>query len=71
MVRLYIYQSFDFRQEKMSTPVRSFVRSYNRYNILNAIRTAGMISRIDISRDLGLSKASLTGITAPCVNVSA
>ena len=46
---------------------RSFVRTYNRYNILNAIRTAGMISRIDIAKELGLSKASLTGITAELI----
>ena len=51
----------------MKTPERSFIRTYNRYNILNAIRTAGMISRIDISRGLGLSKASLTGITAELI----
>ncbi len=51
----------------MKTPERSFIRAYNRYTILNAIRTAGMISRVDIARELGLSKASLTGITAELI----
>jgi len=51
----------------MKTTERSFIRTYNRYNILNTIRTAGMISRVDISRKLGLSKASLTGITAELI----
>lgn len=45
-------------------PVRSFVRAYNRYSILNTIRSSGMISRIDISKTTGLSRASVTGITA-------
>ena len=51
----------------MKTPERSFIRTYNRYNILNTIRTAGMISRVDIAKALGLSKASLTGITAELI----
>lgn len=51
----------------MKNSDRSFIRTYNRYNILNAIRTAGMISRIDIAKALGLSKASLTGITAELI----
>ncbi len=51
----------------MTIVERSFIRTYNRYNILNAIRTAGMISRVDISKELGLSKASLTGITAELI----
>jgi transcriptional regulator of PTS gene len=50
-----------------SQPTRSFVRTFNRYSILNSIRSAGMISRIDIARNLGLSKASLTGITAELI----
>jgi|WetSurMetagenome_2_1015567.scaffolds.fasta_scaffold65185_2 transcriptional regulator of PTS gene len=52
---------------RLSPPARSFVRTFNRYNILSAIRTAGMISRIDIAKNLGLSKASLTGITADLI----
>lgn len=51
----------------MKNSDRSFIRTYNRYSILNAIRTAGMISRIDISRALNLSKASLSGITAELI----
>jgi transcriptional regulator of PTS gene len=51
----------------ISPPARSFVRTFNRYNILSAIRKAGMISRIDIAKNLGLSKASLTGITAELI----
>jgi predicted NBD/HSP70 family sugar kinase len=52
----------------MSKPGRTFERSFNRYNILNTIRTAGMISRIDIAKTLGLAKASLTGIAADLIN---
>jgi predicted NBD/HSP70 family sugar kinase len=52
----------------MSKPGRTFERSFNRYNILSSIRTSGMISRIDIAKNLGLSKASLTGITADLIN---
>jgi len=52
----------------MSKPGRTFERSFNRYNILNIIRTAGMISRIDIAKNLGLSKASLTGIAADLIS---
>jgi transcriptional regulator of PTS gene len=52
----------------MSKPGRTFERSFNRYNILTSIRTAGMISRIDIAKNLGLAKASLTGITADLIN---
>lgn len=51
----------------MSKPGRTFERSFNRYNILNSIRTAGAISRIEIARSLGLAKASLTGITADLI----
>jgi transcriptional regulator of PTS gene len=51
----------------MSKPGRTFERSFNRYNILNSIRTAGMISRIDIAKNLGLAKASLTGIAADLI----
>ena len=48
----------------MSLPLRSFIRAYNRYNILNTIRTSGRISRIDISKTTGLSQATITGITS-------
>ena len=52
----------------MSNTVRSFVRTYNRYNILNTIRTSGMISRIDISRATGLSQAAITGIASELIH---
>jgi predicted NBD/HSP70 family sugar kinase len=51
----------------MSLPLRSFVRAYNRYNILNTIRTSGRISRIDISKTTGLSQATVTGITSALI----
>lgn len=47
----------------MALPIRGFVREYNRYMILSTIRRHGLISRIDISRETGLSQASITGIT--------
>jgi predicted NBD/HSP70 family sugar kinase len=52
----------------MATSERYFIRTYNRYNILNSIRKAGMISRVDLSKELGLSKPSLTYITAELIN---
>jgi DNA-binding MarR family transcriptional regulator len=52
---------------KVSPPARSFVRRFNRYNILSAIRTISMISRIDIAKHLDLSKDSLTGNTADLI----
>jgi transcriptional regulator of PTS gene len=51
----------------MSISERSFIRTYNRYRILNSIRKAGMISRVDLSKELGLSQASLTYITAELI----
>ena len=46
----------------------SFVRAYNRYNILTTIRVAELISRIDIAKSIGLSQASITGITADLIS---
>lgn len=51
----------------MKTPVRSFVRTYNRDVILRTIRISELISRIDIARSTGLSQASVTGITADLI----
>lgn len=48
----------------MATPLRSFIKELNRYKILNTIRSFGLISRIDLSRESGLSQASITGLTA-------
>jgi glucokinase-like ROK family protein len=51
---------------KKTTP--SFVRAYNRYNILTTIRVAELISRVDIAKSIGLSQASITGITADLIS---
>ena len=51
----------------MAISERSFIRTYNRYKILNSIRKAGMISRVELSKELGLSKASLTYISAELI----
>jgi len=51
----------------MKKPVQSFVRAYNRYTILSAIRISELISRVDIAKSTGLSPASVTGITADLI----
>jgi transcriptional regulator of PTS gene len=51
----------------MPMPVRDLMRAINRSKILEAIRTVGMISRIDIARTTGLSQASITGLTADLI----
>jgi len=43
------------------------MRAINRSKILEAIRTIGMISRIDIARTTGLSQALVTGLTADLI----
>ncbi len=43
---------------------RDLMRAINRFAILHAIRDAGSISRVDISRSTGLSQSTVTGITA-------
>lgn len=48
----------------MPMPVRDLMRAINRAKILETIRTAGMISRVELAGGSGLSKASVTGITA-------
>ncbi len=48
----------------MKVANRDLLRAINRFNILNCIRTACLISRIDIAKTTGLSQASVTGITA-------
>ena len=67
MTRLYLISEMKNKVLHMSLPVRSFVRAYNRYNILNTIRTSEKISRIDISRVTGLSQAAITGITSELI----
>ncbi len=51
----------------MSVQVKSFVREFNRYNILNKIRISEKISRIDISKTIGLSQAAVTSITSELI----
>ena len=48
----------------MPMPVRNLVRAMNRAKILDTIRNADLISRIDIARATGLSQASVTGLTS-------
>jgi len=48
----------------MAVANRDLMRAINRFTILHAIRDAGEISRVDISRRTGLSQATVTGITA-------
>ena len=43
---------------------RDLMRAINQFNILNTIRTAGSISRTEISEITGQSRASVTNITA-------
>ena len=43
---------------------RDFTRAINQYSILNEIRKAGRISRVEIADNTGQSRASVTNITA-------
>ncbi len=43
---------------------RDLMRAINRFAILHAIRDAGSVSRVDISRSTGISQPTVTGITA-------
>lgn len=43
------------------------MRALNRAKILDTIRNAGLISRIDLARTTGLSQASVTGLTADLI----
>lgn len=51
----------------MPIPVRDLMRVINRSKILESIRTVGMISRIDLARSSGLSRALITGLTADLI----
>jgi len=51
----------------MAKANRELMRAINRFAILNSIRVAGSISRIDIARKTGLSQATITGITADLI----
>jgi predicted NBD/HSP70 family sugar kinase len=48
-------------------PVRDLMRAINRAKIIEIIRTAGLVSRVDLAAESGLSKASVTGITAELI----
>jgi len=48
----------------MKAANRDFTRELNLFNILNSIREAGSISRVEIAEKTGQSKASVTNITA-------
>jgi len=43
---------------------RKLIRGHNRSTVLNAILTAGSISRAELSQTIGLSPASITNLTA-------
>lgn len=51
----------------MPMPVRDLMRAINRAKIIEIIRTAGLISRVELAAESGLSKASVTGITAELI----
>lgn len=51
----------------MKVANRELLRAINRFSILNCIRTNRTISRIDIAKETGLSRASVTGITAELI----
>ena len=51
----------------MPMPIRHLMRAMNRAAILDTIRTAEMIARIDIARVTGLSQALVTGLTAEMI----
>ena len=48
----------------MKAANRDFTRELNLFNILNSIREAGSISRVEIAEKTGQSRASVTNITA-------
>ncbi len=51
----------------MPMPIRDLMRAMNRATVLDSIRTAGMIPRVDIARTTGLSRALVTGLTAELI----
>ncbi|CAB1070757.1 hypothetical protein JY97_10175 [Alkalispirochaeta odontotermitis] len=48
----------------MDVSNREFTKTINQFNILNTIRRAGLISRVEISELTGQSRAAVTNITA-------
>lgn len=51
----------------MGKSIRDIQKARRRSNILERIRTAGMLSRVDLARETGLSKASVTGIISELI----
>jgi predicted NBD/HSP70 family sugar kinase len=51
----------------MAVANRDLIRAINRFNLINTIRTSGPIARVDISRNTGLSQATVTAITADLI----
>ncbi|AMK12611.1 putative NBD/HSP70 family sugar kinase [Pseudodesulfovibrio indicus] len=51
----------------MKAANRDFTRAVNQFNILNSIREAGRISRVEIAARTGQSPASVTNITADMI----
>jgi hypothetical protein len=49
---------------RMAVANRDFIREINQFHILNTIRNAGAISRVEISQITGQSRAAVTKITA-------
>lgn len=48
----------------MAVANKELIREINRFNILNAIRNAGAISRVELAEMTGQSRAAVTNITA-------
>jgi predicted NBD/HSP70 family sugar kinase len=48
----------------MAVANRDLMRAINRFAILHAVRDAGSVSRVAISRSTGISQSTVTGITA-------
>jgi predicted NBD/HSP70 family sugar kinase len=48
----------------MAVANKELIREINRFNILNAIRNAGAISRVELAEKTGQSRAAVTNITA-------
>lgn len=56
------------KNDKTSLPTRRFQRALHRSNILDLIRATELISRTELARTIGLSQASVTGITADLIS---
>lgn len=52
----------------MSKSVREYQKAQRRSEILGLIRNAGLLSRVDLSRNTGLSKASVTGFISELIS---